>query len=78
MMMFILGISLGCTIGILTLALFAAGKPEIDSTESFEQGISYALSRNKIDGAIIATNNNEIMVEYANGIVKRFRDVTDE
>lgn len=77
-MMFILGLFLGSMLGILMLGIFVANKPEIDRMEFFDDGVAYAVSRNKINGTIIATNNDEIMVEYTDGMMKRFRDVTSE
>ena len=76
-MSFILGFFLGGIFGVLILAIFAINKPEIDTTEAFNDGVSYGMSLNKPNGAIIATNNDEIMVEYADGMMKRFREVKD-
>jgi hypothetical protein len=75
--MFILGFFLGTMVGFLTLAIFAAGKPETDTTEAFEDGVAYGLRLNRENGSIIATNDNEIMVEYKDGMMKRFREVKE-
>jgi hypothetical protein len=75
--MFILGFFLGTMVGFLALAMFAAGKPETDTTEAFEDGVAYGLRLNRENGSIIATNDNEIMVEYKDGMMKRFREVKE-
>ena len=75
MISFIIGFILGGFLGILTLAMFVAGKPETDTTEAFEDGIAYGLKLGRDNGAIIATNDDEIMVEYEDNVTKRFREV---
>jgi hypothetical protein len=76
-MMFISGLFVGTIVGFLTLAIFAAGKPETDTTTAFEDGVAYGLKLGRDNGAIIATNDDEIMVEYKDGMMKRFREVKE-
>jgi hypothetical protein len=76
-MMFIIGFITGGFLGFLTLAIFAAGRPETDTTEAFEDGVAYGLRLNRENGAIIAHNDDEIMVEYKDGAMKRFREVKE-
>ena len=78
MISFIIGFILGGFLGILTLAIFVAGKPETDTTEAFEDGVEYGLKLGRDNGAIIAHNDDEIMVEYKDNVTKRFREVTDD
>jgi cytosine/uracil/thiamine/allantoin permease len=78
MISFIIGFTLGGFLGILTLAIFVAGKPETDTTEAFENGVEYGLKLGRDNGAIIAHNDDEIMVEYKDNVTKRFREVTDD
>jgi hypothetical protein len=73
MISFIIGFTLGGFLGVLILAIFVAGKSETDT----EDGVSYGLRLNRDNGAIIATNNDEIMVEYKDGMTKRFREVKE-
>jgi cytosine/uracil/thiamine/allantoin permease len=75
MISFIIGFILGGFLGILTLAIFVAGKPETDTTEAFEDGVEYGLKLGRDNGAIIAHNDDEIMVEYKDNVTKRFREV---
>ena len=77
MISFIIGFILGGFLGILTLAIFVAGKPETDTTEAFEDGVEYGLRLNRENGGIIAHNDDEIMVEYKDGMTKRFREVKE-
>ena len=75
----IIGFILGYIVGFFTLAIFAAGKPETDTTEAFENGVEYGLRIHAKHGNIIATNQDEILVEYNDGMyfVKRFREVKE-
>ncbi len=75
--MFILGFFLGTMVGFLTLSIFAAGKPAIDTMEAFDDGVSYGLNLNREHGGIIAANGDEIMVQYLDGMTKRFREVKE-
>lgn len=75
-MFIIIGFVLGYLVGFLTLAIFAAGKSETDTTEAFDDGVAYGLRLNKENGTIIAHNDDEIMVEYKDGM-KRFREVKE-
>ena len=77
MIFFIIGFTLGGFLGFLTLAIFAAGKPETDTTAAFEDGVEYGLKLGRDNGAIIAHNNDEIMVEYKDGMMRRFREVKE-
>jgi cytosine/uracil/thiamine/allantoin permease len=77
MISFIIGFILGGFLGILTLAIFVAGKPETDTTEAFEDGVEYGLKLGRDNGAIIAHNDDEIMVEYKDNVTKRFREVKE-
>jgi len=73
--MFFLGFILGGLAGFLLLGIFAAGKPEIDKMEAFDDGVSYGLNLNRENGAIIAVNDAEIMVQYKDGTIKRLFEV---
>ena len=77
MISFIIVFILGGFLGILTLAIFVAGKPETDTTEAFEDGVEYGLKLGRDNGAIIAHNDDEIMVEYKDNVTKRFREVKE-
>ena len=78
LVMSIVCVFIGVIIGFLCLAVFVASKPERDSIQAFEDGVSYALDLHLKNGGIIATNGNEIMVQYEDGTMKRFREVEDE
>jgi hypothetical protein len=43
--------------------------------EAFDDGVSYGLNLNRENGAIIAVNGAEIMVQYKDGTIKRFFEV---
>lgn len=76
-MMFFLGLFVGSIVGALLIAMFAAGKPEIDRMEAFDEGVAYGLNLDKEQGYILATNKDEIMVQYKDGMIKRFREVKE-
>jgi len=73
--MFFLGFILGGIAGFLLIGIFAAGKPQIDAMEAFDEGVSYGLNLNRENGAIIAINGDEIMVQSKDGTLKRFHEV---
>lgn len=75
--MFILGMMVGACLGYVLLAMFIVNK-NTSASEAFDDGVSYGLMLNRANGAIIATNKDEIMVQYEDGTTKRFREVTDE
>lgn len=75
--MFFLGMVIGFSLSIFVGSDEKTKSRYRDHTEAFEDGVSYGMSLNKPNGAIIATNNDEIMVEYADGMMKRFREVKD-
>jgi hypothetical protein len=77
--MFIIGFISGGFLGFLILAMFVASKPETDTTEAFENGVEYGLRLHAKHGSIIATNQDEILVEYNDDMyfVKRFREVKE-
>jgi hypothetical protein len=82
-MSFILGIFIGFCISLLTIVQMDRNKEQNvfshgDMTEHFDEGVSYGLMLNREHGAIIAVNDDEIMVQYDDGTTKRFREVTGE
>ena len=81
-MSFILGIFIGFFVCFLIIVEMDKNKEQnsfyyIDPTDAFEDGVSYGLMMNGKNGAIIAVNDDEIMVQYDDGTTKRFREVTD-
>lgn len=76
-MMFFLGLFIGSIVGALVIAMFTVDKPVIDYGEAFDEGVAYGLSLDKEQGYILATNKNEIMVQYNDGMIKRFREVKE-
>lgn len=77
-MIFILGMVVGVLLGFIILSLLVVGKDAdgySDYSEAFDDGVSYGLTMNRENGAIIATNQDEIMVQYQDGMMKRFREV---
>jgi hypothetical protein len=85
-MSFILGIIVGMCVGLLLLIKLDNDKKEkvfnpiddIEASDAFDDGVSYGLMLNRTNGAIIAVNKDEIMVQYEDGATKRFREVTGE
>jgi hypothetical protein len=78
--MFILGMVVGSFLGYALLAIFVVGKggdniQYRDYGDAFDDGVSYGLNLNREHGAILAVNGDEIMVQYQDGIIKRFREV---
>lgn len=77
--MFFLGMIVGSFIGFVGLALFVGGNNKTttyrDASEAFDDGVSYGLMLNRANGAIIAVNGDEIMVQYEDGMMKRFCEV---
>ena len=82
-MSFIFGIFIGFCISLLTIVQMDRNKEQNvfshdEMSEQFDEGVSYGLMLNREHGAIIAVNDDEIMVQYDDGTMKRFREVTDE
>jgi hypothetical protein len=82
-MSFILGIFIGFCVSLLAIVQMDRNKEQnvfshSDMTGQFDEGVSYGLMMNRENGAIIAVNDDEIMVQYDDGTTKRFREVTDE
>lgn len=73
--MFFLGMIVGGIFGFLAIGIFVGRSPDHDTMEAFDDGVAYGLNLNRENGAIIATNNDEIMVQYKDGTMKRFREV---
>jgi len=81
--MFFLGMMVGICIGYALLAIFVVGKSGDntvyrDHVEAFDDGVSYGLNLNRDNGSILAVNGDEIMVQYQDGMMKRFREVTGD
>ena len=78
-MMFFLGLFVGVILGFIVLSLFVGGNSQnADTMEAFDEGVSYGLNLGREHGAIIATNKDEIMVQYKDGMIKRFREVKND
>ena len=77
--MFFLGLVVGSILGFIVLGLFIGGNVQnADTMEAFDEGVSYGLNLGREHGAIIATNKDEIMVQYKDGMIKRFREVKND
>ena len=77
--MFFLGLVVGSILGFIVLGLFIGGNVQnTDTMEAFDDGVAYGLNLGKEQGSIFATNNDEIMVQYNDGMIKRFREVKND
>ena len=77
--MFFIGLIIGGSIGYIIAAFMIGVKSNKDNVmDAFDDGVSYGLNLGREYGAIIATNKDEIMVQYKDGMMKRFREVNND